>query len=90
MPIVRPSRNRAPIRVGTENARADSSENAAKVAATSTIDRLRPIRLASAPPPTAPSTSPMTTAVVTSCCWPVERPNSSVMKSSAPAMFDES
>jgi hypothetical protein len=67
-PIVRPSSGRATISDDTGQASADSRENAAKVPATSTIDFLRPIRLASAPPNSAPTTSPTTTAVVTSSC----------------------
>ena len=58
--------------------------------ATISIDFLRPNAFATAPPITAPVTSPTTTAVVTSSSCLVDRSNSSLMNSSAPAMFDRS
>ena len=88
--MVRPSSSRATSSVGTETASAESSENTPNPMATSIIDRLRPIRLASRPPTSAPAISPITTAVVTSSCWWVVSPNSWVMNSSAPAMLDRS
>ena len=87
-PTVTPSSSRAASSVGTENARPDSSENTPNPSATSSIDALRPIRLASAPPPSAPTICPTTTAVVTSSWSWVLSWNSVVSGSRAPAMLD--
>ncbi|SKW41257.1 Uncharacterised protein [Mycobacteroides abscessus subsp. bolletii] len=66
-PTVSPSRNRAAARVFRSTARAESNEKMPNVAATKTIDRLRPILLDSGPPMRAPKISPITTAVAATC-----------------------
>ncbi|BCW36259.1 hypothetical protein StoSoilA2_23150 [Arthrobacter sp. StoSoilA2] len=90
MPMVRPSSSRAMSSVGTSLDMALSTAKSAYPIARPTMHALRPTRLDSQPPTRAPSTSPATTAVVTSSCWDVVRLNCLVMNSRAPAMLDMS
>ena len=88
--MVIPSSSRAVSSSGIDSDAAASSANTAYPPATSIIDFLRPIALASTPPDSAPQICPITTVVVSSSCWWMVSWKSSVMNSSAPAMLDRS